>query len=233
MACISQSLNDVDESLLSDPILSEQLNIFFDNLDLASSPIGTENTFVSILNNILETTGHPALWFYGSTGVILISLAIMSSMKRWPRDKFEWGQTIARLVLGFILASLSFLDIGASYRLVANTNINEFPTPDVTKIWIFAVSGWFLPTLALLLLLEQIVELALFYFAGENVNWKMRLRQVQAVIPKYRPRRKRRMPANVNEKAPESPASDKRMVENEESSPVPEREHPRPPVTTT
>ena len=62
--------------------------------DLASV---NETEYFGIANEIITSNARPALWFYVSGGMILVTLALMCLINRWPRG------TIANV--NFLLSS--------------------------------------------------------------------------------------------------------------------------------
>lgn len=54
-----------------------------------------------------------------------------------PPDKFEWGTSITRLTVGFLVISMSALDVGASNALI-DSNLRYTGS----RIWSLALHSW-------------------------------------------------------------------------------------------
>lgn len=132
----------------------QQMNAFFDN-DASNYTIVNNNTFNQIAQGVLTTNATPALWFYAAGGSTLLILSLMCLINRWPRglsiinclldgirlfnafyfypDKYEWGQTISRLVLGAVIIVFSAVDVHASSDVLTS----DF-TYEGSRIWYLA-----------------------------------------------------------------------------------------------
>jgi hypothetical protein len=128
------------------------------------------SNFVDIYNEITVSYGSSALWFYGAAGSTLLALVLLSLIRGWPRDKWEWGSIISRLITGVTVVSLSALDIGSSKPLL-NTNL----TTNQSKIWYIVKNDRLLPIFAILIGLLQLTEYVLVHMANRAYYefWKI------------------------------------------------------------
>ncbi|KAK7464155.1 hypothetical protein VKT23_006321 [Stygiomarasmius scandens] len=143
-------------------LLMEELDAFtladVDNYDVIN-----DSSFKKIVQDIIISNATPALWFYAAGGSVLVTLGLMSLIRQWPRDRYEWGQIISRILMGSAIISFSAIDVNASDNVLKNDWSFEG-----SRIWYLATHSWVLPPYALALLIEQIVELVLLNFAGRN-----------------------------------------------------------------
>ncbi|THU82856.1 hypothetical protein K435DRAFT_440026 [Dendrothele bispora CBS 962.96] len=107
-------------------------------------------TFNDVVGLVISSNATPALWFFAAGGAVLVTLALMGLIRRIPGDRYEWGQTISRLVMGSAIIALIAIDVHAS---------NDVLTDDFhyegSRIWYLATHSWVLPIYALALLIEQ------------------------------------------------------------------------------
>ncbi|KAH8115896.1 hypothetical protein DFH11DRAFT_1245003 [Phellopilus nigrolimitatus] len=120
----------------SDSLLLAKIYAFYDN-DASNYTEVNNGTYQDIIGEVLTTNATPALWFYAAGGSVLVSLALMCLLNRWPRDRYEWGQTISRLVLGIVVIAFSALDIHASSDVIDD----NFKYKG-SRIWYLAAHSW-------------------------------------------------------------------------------------------
>jgi hypothetical protein len=119
--------------------------------------------FADIYSGVIESRGSSALWFYGAAGSTLLGLVILTLIQGLPRDKWEWGSLISRLIVGVGITCLSFLSLGSSTPVIdPNSPQLKFESK---KIWTLNLVNWVLPILAIVLALLQAVEYMLVYLA--------------------------------------------------------------------
>ncbi|KAG8700142.1 hypothetical protein FRC08_004875, partial [Ceratobasidium sp. 394] len=82
-------------------------------------------------------------------GIVLIFLSFINVTQEWPKDRYAWGSVLSRFINGFILLSLLFLNIGSGTYLMDTSS---------TGIWAWLDSYWTLPTLALSLFLQTVID---------------------------------------------------------------------------
>ena len=101
--------------------------------DASNVSVVSNSSFHEIAEMIITENATPALWFYAAGGMILITLALnklVTSLPRgngvlyfpendrtkqvWNIDKYEWGQTISRLLMGSLVIALTAMDVNAS-----------------------------------------------------------------------------------------------------------------------
>ncbi|THU87391.1 hypothetical protein K435DRAFT_867353 [Dendrothele bispora CBS 962.96] len=145
-------------------LLLAKLDAFY-NLNPDNVTYVNNATFHDVVELVIITNATPALWFYVAGGAVLVTLALMGLIRQKPRDRWEWGQTISRLVMGSVIIAFTAIDIHAS---------NDVLTDDFhyegSRIWYLATHSWVLPIYALALLIEQVIELILLHFAGRSLG---------------------------------------------------------------
>ncbi|KAL5506911.1 hypothetical protein ACEPAH_6367 [Sanghuangporus vaninii] len=177
IASVLTNFNAMPES---GSILNAELNLFWDT-DAWNYTFVNNATFNKLAGDIITSNATPALWFYAAGGSVLVTLALMSLINRSPRDKYEWGQTISRLVIGSVIIAFTAIDVNAS---------NDVLGPDLeyegSRIWYLATHSFVLPPYALALVTEQLIELALLHLAGRsygNFSFSIFWRKVPRVVP--------------------------------------------------
>ncbi|KAK7444023.1 hypothetical protein VKT23_015418 [Stygiomarasmius scandens] len=121
------------------------------------------STFNDTVQMVIVQNSTPAMWFYAAGGAFLLTLGFVGLIRQWPRDKYEWGQVISRLILGSATIAVTAIDINASkHVLTADFDLGG------SGIWSLVTHSWVLPPYALALLIEQIIELILLYLAGRS-----------------------------------------------------------------
>ncbi|KAK7448525.1 hypothetical protein VKT23_013788 [Stygiomarasmius scandens] len=122
-------------------------------------------SFNDLAERVVVSNATPALWFYAAGGSVLVALGLMGLIRQWPRDKYEWGQIISRLLMGSAIITFTAIDVHASSDV-----LDENFRYQGSKIWYLATHSWVLPIYALALLIEQITELILLYLAGRSIS---------------------------------------------------------------
>ncbi|KAI5116985.1 hypothetical protein M0805_001594 [Coniferiporia weirii] len=174
MATVLENFNAVPDD---GSLLMTEMDAFFDN-DASNYTIVNNVTFHDIAEEALTTNATPALWFYAAGGSVLVLLGIMNLINRWPRgkpflkfifhDKFEWGQTISRIVIGCIVIAFSTVDMHASSDIL-DSNFKYHGS----RIWFLATHAWVLPPYVFALIVEQAIELSpqiMLYMAGRSLQ---------------------------------------------------------------
>ncbi|KAI5116748.1 hypothetical protein M0805_001606, partial [Coniferiporia weirii] len=157
MAAILENFNAVPDY---GSLLMTEMDAFFNN-NASNYTVVNNVTFHNIAEDALTTNARPALWFYAAGGSVLVLLGLMNLINRWPRDKYEWGQTISRIVVGCAVIAFTALDVHASSDIL-DSNLNY----QGSRIWFLATHAWVLPPYALALIVEQTIELIMLYMAG-------------------------------------------------------------------
>ncbi|ELU37598.1 hypothetical protein AG1IA_08371 [Rhizoctonia solani AG-1 IA] len=96
-----------------------------------------------------------ARYIAGLAAIILISLGIMNRIHSKPRDRFQWGIILTRILMGVALLFLLLLNIG-HYQSLWVAEYDEYLQAGVFK-WILKWSV--LPTLAAAFMIEFFIEL--------------------------------------------------------------------------
>ena len=68
----------------SDSLLNAKLIVFLVNKPENYSLINNQ-TFQELVEEVVISNATPALWFYAAGGTVLITLALMGLLDRWPR----------------------------------------------------------------------------------------------------------------------------------------------------
>ncbi|KAF8694693.1 Bacterial low temperature requirement A protein (LtrA), partial [Rhizoctonia solani] len=115
-----------------------------------------------IIDKLLGSSVLGARYIAGLAAIILISLGIMNRIHSKPRDRFQWGIILTRILMGVALLFLLLLNIG-HYQSLWVAEYDEYLQAGVFK-WILKWSV--LPTLAAAFMIEFFIELALHRLAG-------------------------------------------------------------------
>ncbi|KAK7450606.1 hypothetical protein VKT23_012916 [Stygiomarasmius scandens] len=145
---ILANLNSVPD----DSLLLAKLDSFYypapDNYILINN-----QTFNDLVQSIIISNTTPVLWFYAAGGAVLVTLALVSVIGQSPRDKFEWGQVLSRLLMGSAIILLTSFNVHASKNILTEDFHYEG-----SRIWFLATHSWVLPPYAVALFIEQIAE---------------------------------------------------------------------------
>ena len=136
-------------------MLNAEMNLFYDS-DPINYTLVNNATFNKLVGDIIISNATPALWFYAAGGSVLVALALMSLVNRMPRgklqtkklgilidvlilyaDKYEWGQTISRLVMGTAIIAITAIDMNASDDVLGDNLEYEG-----SKIWFLATHSF-------------------------------------------------------------------------------------------
>ncbi|THU93348.1 hypothetical protein K435DRAFT_967342 [Dendrothele bispora CBS 962.96] len=148
------------DSYPDDDLLVAKMDAFYYSSPLNYTSVNNE-TFDDIIRSVIIENATPALWFYGSGGALLLTLGVLCLISQRPRDKFEWGQILSRILFGSFIIILSSLDLHSSRN---NILTDDFHYGD-SKIWYLATHSLVLPPYAVALLIEHIIELILLKVA--------------------------------------------------------------------
>ncbi|THU79258.1 hypothetical protein K435DRAFT_884399 [Dendrothele bispora CBS 962.96] len=156
---IQTVLNNLD-SYPDDDLLVAKMDAFYYASPLNYTLVNNQ-TFDDIVRSVIIENATPALWFYGSGGALLVTLGVLCLISQWPRDNFEWGQILSRILFGSFIIILSSLDLHLSRKNILTDNFHYGDS----RIWFLAKHSWVLPPYALALLIEHIIELILLKVA--------------------------------------------------------------------
>jgi hypothetical protein len=117
--------------------------------------------FSEIYGGLLQWRGSSALWFFAASGSTLLALVLLSLIKGSPRDRWEWGSIISRLITGTLVVLLSFLSVGAT-----RPPINPDATITNSAIWQLTLRSLILPIFAIFIGFLLVVEVVLTYRAS-------------------------------------------------------------------
>ncbi|KAL5524151.1 hypothetical protein ACEPAG_8324 [Sanghuangporus baumii] len=180
LALIVDILSNFNALPESGSVLGANISLFWDS-NSSDYTVVNNATFNDLVGQVITMNANPALWFYAAGGSVLVTLALMNLINRWPRDKYEWGQTISRLVVGSLIIGFTAIDMNAS---------NDVLGPDLeyegSRIWYLATHSFVLPPYAFALITEQLIELALLHLAGRsysNFSFSIFWRKIPRVVP--------------------------------------------------
>ncbi|KAH7338454.1 hypothetical protein B0J17DRAFT_423918 [Rhizoctonia solani] len=94
-----------------------------------------------------------------------------------PRDRYQWGVIISRILMGSILALLLLLNLGKYQQFYVSPSLKS----QRARVFNWLEAGWILPTIALAYGIQFLVEFALAFFAKRaTVKAKDAQRQTRA-----------------------------------------------------
>ncbi|KAL5484798.1 hypothetical protein ACEPAI_7440 [Sanghuangporus weigelae] len=197
-----QNFNALPES---GSLLGANMSLFLDS-NSSDYTVVNNATFNDLSGQVITTNATPALWFYAAGGSVLVTLALMNLINRWPRDKYEWGQTISRLVVGSLVICFTAIDANAS-----NDVLGENLEHEGSRIWYLATHSLVLPPYAVALITEQLIELVLLHLAGRSYNGNFSFSIFWRKIPRVVPY----VPTGTNDQSysSDAPNSSKKMYD--------------------
>ncbi|KAG8962063.1 hypothetical protein FRC05_005532 [Tulasnella sp. 425] len=98
LACNEQPDPDAEYSF--NYFVSRNDTVVFDDL---MGDRGISTTWRYFYNVLMEYTGH---WLIAVSGTLLICMAILNLMRRRPRNRFAWGYSLNRIVIGSSLIGI-------------------------------------------------------------------------------------------------------------------------------
>ncbi|KAG8761109.1 hypothetical protein FRC11_014344 [Ceratobasidium sp. 423] len=157
-----------------DSDMQNQIQEYYTNYTLAHEDYANEYNlaasyhYIAIVSKLLDGNVLGARYVTGLAGIILISLGLMNAVHSKPRDRFQWGIILTRIVMGSALLLLEVLNVGHYQTLwVIEDQLNQ--RAGVIR-WIWA--WWVLPTLAVAFGAEFFFELILLRCAGLAIERK-------------------------------------------------------------
>ncbi|THU93354.1 hypothetical protein K435DRAFT_861585 [Dendrothele bispora CBS 962.96] len=133
---IQTVLNNLD-SYPDDDLLVAKMDAFYYASPLNYTLVNNQ-TFDDIVRSVIIENATPALWFYGSGGALLVTLGVLCLISQWPRDNFEWGQILSRILFGSFIIILSSLDLHLSRKNILTDNFHYGDS----RIWFLAKHSW-------------------------------------------------------------------------------------------
>jgi len=121
------------------------------------------------LEQVVDTLASPQVQSARSImalcGGTLVFLALLNVTQAWPKDRYAWGSFLSRMSMGLILTFLLVLNFGPNqdYSVLY---VNE----DGPAVWKWLDSFWALPTLAIALALQGIIDHVLLYYAVKSAD---------------------------------------------------------------
>ncbi|KAF8597706.1 hypothetical protein BDV93DRAFT_610239 [Ceratobasidium sp. AG-I] len=137
--------------------------------------------FMAVVNALAEPQIKGARWISGLAGGTLIFLACINVTQSWPKgqfysfclqapdklrfiraDRYSWGSVLSRLINGCILLGLLLMNINSGdhqHILYGDTTVRG---------WLY--SNWALPTLALSLVVQTIIDHVLLVFSVRSAD---------------------------------------------------------------
>jgi len=136
---------------------------------------GDQTILLSVLSQLNRRNLGSTNWFPASAGMTLFLLGSLRFIRQWPRDKWEWRSGLILIVGGLIYIPLSILDIGAELQ-VEFTNCQDGSVHVNSPVWIFAFSGWPLPSFAILMVLVMVCDAGCDHFTRKAFKKKLSFR---------------------------------------------------------
>ncbi|KAF8597705.1 hypothetical protein BDV93DRAFT_610238 [Ceratobasidium sp. AG-I] len=136
-----------------------------DNLPLADSNSTQDYipNFMAVVNALAKPQVSGARWISGLAGGTLVFLAFINVTQSWPKDWYSWGSVLSRFISGCVLLGLLLLNIDSGdYRAGQSSG-------DAT-VWAWLDSYWTLPTLALSLVVQTIIDHVLLVLSVRSAN---------------------------------------------------------------
>ncbi|KAG8695384.1 hypothetical protein FRC09_009186, partial [Ceratobasidium sp. 395] len=127
---------------------------YLHNDTLVASDVQSVNfpNFMNVVSILAQPQVQGARWISGLAGSVLIFLSFINMAQEWPKDRYAWGSVISRFVNGLILVSLLLLNINSGAYQLMESDANA------ASVWTWLDSYWTLPTLALSLFLQTVVD---------------------------------------------------------------------------
>ncbi|KAG9078266.1 hypothetical protein FS749_009750 [Ceratobasidium sp. UAMH 11750] len=120
-----------------------------DTLVALDIPTDSLPHFMNVVSILARPQVQGARWISGLAGIVLIFLSFINVTQEWPKDRYAWGSVLSRFINGLILLCLLLLNIGSGTYLMDTSS---------TGIWAWLDSYWTLPTLALSLFLQTVID---------------------------------------------------------------------------
>ncbi|KAF8597704.1 hypothetical protein BDV93DRAFT_527205 [Ceratobasidium sp. AG-I] len=119
--------------------------------------------FMNVVAALAQPQVSGARWISALAGGTLVFLAFINVAQSWPKDRYSWGSVLSRFINGCLLLGLLFLNINAgSYRMDESSG-------DAT-VWAWLDSYWTLPTLAISLVVQAIIDHVLLLFSVRSAD---------------------------------------------------------------
>ncbi|CAE6349136.1 unnamed protein product [Rhizoctonia solani] len=151
-----------------DPSIEAKIADYYTNdtsplMDWKEQPeLASSYHYESIITELLKTHLEGARYIMALAGAILIFLGVMNRIHSKPRDRFQWGIIMSRIIMGLALIVLLVLNVGDIQSLWV-WDYQESQQAGVFR-WVWA---WMvLPTLAIAFGTEFIIEAVLLRCAG-------------------------------------------------------------------
>jgi len=115
------------------------------------------------LEKVVDTIAAPQVQSARSImalcGGTLVFLALLNVTQAWPKDRYAWGSFLSRLIMGLILTALLALNIGSNQDYSLNEDSDRPP------VWRWLDDLWAIPTLAIALGLQGVIDHVLLHYA--------------------------------------------------------------------
>jgi len=119
--------------------------------------------FMNVVNILAAPQVSGARWISALAGGTLIFLALINVAQEWPKDRYSWGSVLSRFINGFILLMLLLLNINSGQYQVGMSS-------DGPTVWAWLDSYWTLPTLALSLVAQAIIDHGLLLLSVRSAD---------------------------------------------------------------
>ncbi|KAF8597707.1 hypothetical protein BDV93DRAFT_610240 [Ceratobasidium sp. AG-I] len=118
---------------------------------------------MSVVSVLAKPQVAGARWISALAGGTLIFLACINVTQSWPKDRYSWGSVLSRLINGCILLGL----------LLLNINSGDYQMDESfghVTVWGWLDSQWALPTLAISLVVQAIIDHILLFLSVRSAD---------------------------------------------------------------
>ncbi|KAF8686388.1 hypothetical protein RHS04_00362 [Rhizoctonia solani] len=118
--------------------------------------------YYQILGEVLASSLQSARYIMVFVGCIFILLGALEFARSMPRDRFQCGAVISRLLMGWAFLFLLLLNVGKYQSLWVNKG-DEY---EQAGVFLWVSSYWVLPTIALAFAIESLIETVLVWLSA-------------------------------------------------------------------
>ncbi|KAH7338463.1 hypothetical protein B0J17DRAFT_424007 [Rhizoctonia solani] len=118
--------------------------------------------YYQILEEVLEHSVQSARYIMVLAGLIFILLGALDLTHSKPRDRFQCGAIISRLLMGWAFLFLLLLNVGSRQSLWVNRGDEH----EQAGVFLWISSYWVLPTIALAFGIQSLIETVLVWVSA-------------------------------------------------------------------
>ncbi|KAG9043733.1 hypothetical protein FS837_009200 [Tulasnella sp. UAMH 9824] len=145
-----------------DPEAEYWFNYFIGSSDaVVLNDTKTGELYYKFMSPYDELMGYSAHWVITAGGILLVFMAILNVMQRRPKNRFAWGYSLARAIIGCLL-----IIIGAA---TTNSRLKDWFT-------------WIIPTVAIGYSLVVLADWILLYLSVKSIRRKEALSSSRASV---------------------------------------------------